>query len=138
MKYIKDMREFCSILIFKVSENWAADKFLVRIYINSWNRTYVLNKLPLTFYLNTKCTDHNFLFVTCPFINKTKNQTKTLVAVKSRALYALAIQPVTACCILCSWHHALLIRWGTGNTVRCLLKKYYYYPQRENTKKQKN
>ena len=26
---------------------------------------------------------------------------------------------------------------GTGNTVHCLLKEYYSYPQRENTKKQK-
>ena len=60
---------------------------------------YVLNKIPLTFKLNTKCTDHNFLFVNCPFqsINK---QTKIIRAVKSRAPYALATQPVTACCIL--------------------------------------
>ena len=28
---------------------------------------YVLNKLLLTFYLNTKCTDHNFLSAIRPF-----------------------------------------------------------------------
>ena len=36
------------------------------------------------------------------------------------------------------WHHALLMRWRTGNTVHCLLKEYYSSPQRENTKNIKN
>ena len=91
------------------------------------------------FSLNTKCWDHNFLFVNCPFQSIIK-QTKIIRAVKSRALHALAIQPVTACAFCVArqpWHHALLMRWRTGNTVHCLLKEYYSSPQRENIKKQK-
>ena len=39
-----------------------------------------------------------------PFVHSA-NDTKTLRAVKSRALHALANQPITACCILCCTNH---------------------------------
>ena len=44
------------------------------------------------------------------------------------------LQHVAFCVARQPWHHALLMRCGTGNTVHCFLKEYYSYPQRENTK----
>ena len=46
-------------------------------------------------------------------------------------------QQVAFCVARQPWHHALIMRWRTGNTVHCLLKEYYSYPQRENTKNRK-
>ena len=50
------------------------------------------------FTLNTKYIDHNFLLEIVLPVNK---ETKKITPKNSRALHALAIQTITAYCILC-------------------------------------
>ena len=58
----------------------------------------IIASLPQVIWSNK--TEISSPFIHLPFV-LSANETKTLRAVKSRALHALANQPITACCILC-------------------------------------